>query len=269
MTNLKITDFEYDSLSLKEMGYVICSFEDKGDGVEANPAKLNFNMVKTNFGMSNFLTDTTYEEPLSSTFQICKNTCLYDSLVVTEEDIREINRWLSRKKMQKIKLVSTENNDYYTNASFNVSCIYYEDICYGFQIEIQTDKPYLLGEKIVNSFEITSSNNSYEIIDESDEVGCVDALVEVKINKSGNLTITNSYNDKSTVIKNCISGETITINNPTISTTNNSSHEKITNDFNWVFVKIGNEYWDKENKLTFSLPCSVKISYFPIIKLNL
>ena len=44
---------------------------------------------------------------------------------------------------------------------------------------------------------------------------------------------------------------------------------KVQNDFNWAFFRLENTFRDKKNKITLSLPCTVKITYSPIVKVTI
>ena len=44
---------------------------------------------------------------------------------------------------------------------------------------------------------------------------------------------------------------------------------KIQNDFNWQFFRISSTFKDKENNVTVSLPCSIKMEYSPIAKIGI
>lgn len=267
---MKISDFEYDGLTLETFGYTVCSFSSTDEETIPSPSNITFNTISMNFGTRNYLTSAPYTEALTAKFQICKNTCTNEELKITDEEIREITRWLQRKEFKEIRLIDLDNNDYFTNGSFNVSCIYYNDICYGFEIELQTNKPYLYAETVEVNFDISNSGESYIMVDESDDIDMITPYVEIKITagNSGDLKIQNSFTGNETVIKNCQSEEIITFDYPAIKSSLENSH-KIANDFNWEFLRIGNTYFDRENQLTFSIPCSVKIKYSPSVKLGL
>jgi cellulose synthase/poly-beta-1,6-N-acetylglucosamine synthase-like glycosyltransferase len=90
--------------------------------------------------------------------------------------------------------------------------------------------------------------------------------VEIICKQDGNLVIHNSIEDRDTVIKNCIAGEVITMKYPVIASSIQS--HQIQNDFNYNFFRVANNYRDRVNKITFSLPCTMKISYNPIRKVG-
>lgn len=105
------------------------------------------------------------------------------------------------------------------------------------------------------------------INDMSHEEGYIYPYTEIIINESGNLNIYNAIEDRNTYIANCVAGEVITMNYPIISSSI-SSHN-IQNDFNYNFFRIANTFDDSRNDLTVSLPCTIKATYSPIVKVGL
>ena len=101
----------------------------------------------------------------------------------------------------------------------------------------------------------------------SDDEDYVYPNISITCKQAGDLTIHNAREDRTTFIKNCTANEIITMNYPII-TTSLSSH-KIQDDFNFVFPRIAGDFVTKENKLTFSLPCSVQLRYSPAVKVGI
>lgn len=77
----------------------------------------------------------------------------------------------------------------------------------------------------------------------------------------------NSFNNRVMRIANCKTGEVIKVSYPMISSSLDS--HKIQNDFNWSFFRLENTFRDKKNKITLSLPCVVRITYSPIVKVTI
>ncbi len=105
------------------------------------------------------------------------------------------------------------------------------------------------------------------INDISHEEGYIYPYTEIVVNESGDLNIYNAIEDRNTYIANCVAGEIITMDYPIISSSI-SSHN-IQNDFNYNFFRIANTFEDSRNDLTISLPCTIKATYSPIVKIGL
>ena len=87
------------------------------------------------------------------------------------------------------------------------------------------------------------------------------------MNGAGDLEIVNEFENRTMIIKNCSVGETITLDYPVIQTSD--SEHKIMDDFNWTFFRLANTYDDRNNHITISLPCTIKMTYSPIVKIGI
>lgn len=265
---MKFYDFEYDGKTLTDLGYIICQF-DAGSGTEtiSNGSPITFNTVSADYGKNNYLISSEYSEPLTATIQLCKNDCINDDMEITPEEVREITRWLNRRTFLPLKLINDKDEDLYTEASFNVSCIYIADIIYGLELQLTTNKSFLLRSERVIKLNCTSADSTFDIYDNSEEIGYINAKAEIFVKTAGDLTIQNSIDNRQTYIANCQAEETITLDYPII-TSNKNSH-KIQNDFNWNFIRISNTSDSNKNTLTISLPCEIVLTYSPIAKIGL
>lgn len=260
-------DFEYDGLTLSSLGYTICKFGSDKMQTVSNGSQINFNTVSSNYGAREDLLSAEYSDCLEATFEICKNQCSSDSMEITIEELRFLMRWLNRKSFKKLKLISDiEKMNYYFEASFNINKIELDNKIIGLELEMKTNRPFALMENRIITIKNLTSNGNKEISCESDEEGFIYPKVQITLNDSGTLTIYNASEQRTTRIENCLSGETITMDYPII-TSSEESHD-IQNDFNWKFFRLSNEYKNRINKLTISLACEIKIIYTPIAKIS-
>lgn len=109
--------------------------------------------------------------------------------------------------------------------------------------------------------------NKHSINDSSYEEGYIYPHTEIIISQDGNLEIYNAIEDRKTYIANCVAGEVITMDYPIIQSS--ISTHNIQNDFNWDFFRVANTFNNSRNDLTISLPCTIKVSYSPIVKVGL
>jgi hypothetical protein len=264
---MKAYDFEYDGLNLSSFGYVLCNFDSKGLQIISNGSQITFNTTSTLNGAKHELTSTEYENCLESVFQICKNPCNADNIEITIDELRVLSRWLNRKGFYKFKILSDEYLDIYFEASFNISKIEMDGKLYGLELELKTNRPFALQEPKKIVLKNLVANGEHSIIDHSDAEGYIYPEVEITLNESGNLSIYNAIENRTTYIANCVAGETIKMNYPIIESS--IVDHKIQNDFNWNFFRIANTFRNKTNKITISLPCTIKILYSPIIKVGI
>ena len=140
------------------------------------------------------------------------------------------------------------------------------DYCVGMELTLTTNRPFALYESIKKTFKAATANHTEIFKDISDEIGFLYPNVEIVCNANGDLTIHNAIENRDTVIKHCVAGEIITMKYPVISSS--IPTHKIQNDFNYNFFRIANTYREKGNKITFSLPCTMKMSYEPVRKVG-
>ena len=264
---MKAFDFEYDNRRLSEFGMVICSFDSKGVETVANGATISFNTISTSGGSKHEVTSVEYEDCLETTIQICKNPCSGDNMEMSPTALRELTKWLNRKKFLKFKPLSEDYIDLYFEASFNISRIELDGKVIGLELEVKTNRPFALKEPKTITIKNLKKDGKHSINDESYEEGYIYPYTEITINESGNLNIYNELENRNTYIGGCTAGEVITLDYPVIQSS--LSGHNIQNDFNWNFFRIANTYSMSRNDLTISLPCTIKIKYSPIVKVGL
>ncbi len=262
-------DFEYDGRYLSDYNFIICNFGDKGIENISGGSDISFNKVMREQGKIYGLSGTQYGECLECSFQICKNPCIYNDYGIDNEEYREIMRWLNRREFLPFKPFNGEtggNEEIWFNGSFNINKLIMNGKTYGLELTLVTDKPFGYGKEISKIFGFTAGNQIKVFTDTSDEIGITYPDMKIRCMSSGDLTIENTTYPCSTVIKNCSYGEIINITGGTkIITTSLADHD-IADDFNYEFFKVENKFGQRDNKIRVSMPCEIKMSYYPIIK---
>lgn len=264
---MKAYDFSYDNVLLSDMGYMICKFDGGGTDTVSNGSIITLNTVSSMNGTKNELASAVYEEPITATFQICKHPCIFDKGEITADEARELMKWLNRKDFHKFKLINDEWHNIYLEASFNVSRIEIDGLLRGFELEMITNSPFAHMEPVNISIDNKVKNGSKTIAFESDEEGFIYPEMEITVKADGDLEIGNEFENRVMVIKNCKNGEVINVNYPVIESS--LADHKIMNDFNWKFFRLARTIDRYKNVVTFSIPCTVKISYSPIAKIGI
>ena len=262
------TDFEYDGVHARDYNLVPCYF-DSAPTMEPTDigAELNFNMVSSKHGEIQYITDTTYDSVLETTFQVCKFNCENGFGVFTIDERREITRWLNRNEVHVFRLIGDKPQyDYvYFEGVFNVKEIQYNGDVVGFELHFISNRPYALGNPVRKIIKATAGYK-YELYDYSDKVGYLYPKMTIKfIEDTKELVIHNSIEDRNTRLLNCSKGEEISVDE-TLQISSNVASHKIQNDFNYVFFRIANTYNNKINEITISAPCEITLEYSPIIK---
>lgn len=264
---MKSYDFEYDGLTLSDMGYIICCFDSNGVQTISNGSQITFNMISTLNGQKHELVNTEYSDCLKATFQICKNPCDNENREISIDNLRYLMSWLNRKDFHKFKLLDEEYMDIYFEASFNISTIEIGGRICGLELEVVTNRPFALHEPLSIVIKSTAHNDKKIISDVSDEEGYIYPHMEIDVLESGTLSIHSDLEDRIMEIKNCIAGEKIILDYPVISSS--IPTHKIQDDFNWNWFRLYNTFRNNRNTLTISIPCEIKIKYSPIVKIGL
>ena len=197
---------------------------------------------------------------------LSRNFKFSSNFFISDDTNRWIMRWLNRPTFEQFRPLRRDAGVFY-NGSFIVRAQLYGGRLIGYELTLHTDRPFGYAEAEEYAFTV-NANGIYTLVDSSDEIGDIYPTMEVTCGSAGTLTITNSMDANwSTVITDCAANEVITFNHP-IVTTSSTTHT-IQDCFNYNFPRISNTYDANTNTFTFSLPCSVTMSYNPIRKLGI
>ena len=271
------TDFVFDGMRLSECGYTICEFDSAASIKEVSlGSPLNFKTVSTRKGNRFALVDVSYDTALEFTFDICKNLCFGTSgqivesadAAITDQEFLSITRWLSRNDFRQIYFVDDEPTAvtrYYNGAFSSISRLEIDDVLYGLRLVFVTDRPYALGDMVTASHTF-EANGEWTYEDGSYLVGSIVPSLRIQCGASGTLTLTNYTTNTRMTIKNCSEDEVITINGDYFIMSSSIPTHKVWADFNYEFLKICNAYDQRSNVIKSTMPCTVTITYKPIIR---
>ena len=263
-------DFEYDGQYLSDYGFIVCDFNSpSGADIVSAGSKITFNTVQQHRGNRYGLTGTKYDEYIQTTFHICKNPDICDEMRITNDEYRDLMRWLNRKEFLPFQVLHEDDMEYdpcYFDASFNIGKIEINKILYGLELTMETNRPFGYWLERSESFNITAANTEIEITDSSDEVGYIYPDLIITCGSDGDLVVKNQTIGVEMVINNCTHGEIITVHGEPQIITSSLEEHKLYNDFNFEFFKIGNSFEQRKNSIVVSLPCNIVIKYRPIIK---
>lgn len=274
-------DFEFDGEKASDYGLMVGTFNGSAS-VEtvSSGADLSFQQIKpTNANHFN-LYSSAYENPYTTTFQIVKNPCVHDNVYFSSVEVSSIQRWLCRKYgYYKFKVYDENYRDIYWLGTFSSKQINLGGQIVGLEVTLTTDAPYAYLDEISVQMDFSTSTNdcpaSFDIYDVSDEEGYIYPNVKITmledVSDDKGLRLENSMSNKITVIKNCISGEIITIDgkNQIIETSSKLTSRQLSKNFNYFFPRIANTYKKNKNTFTCNHKCLITISYSPIRKIGL
>lgn len=263
-------DFEYDGFVLSNYGYMICDFKASSNTFQtiSNGAEITFNTVPFRYGEINKITGHKYDQCLTTTFHICKIPCTDNSLQdISNEEIREISRWLNRENYHPLRMLCGDFQNMNFNATMKVSRVKMGTTTIGFELVVITDSSFAYGEEYVKTFQSNEYNWRQKVVNYSDSEGYIYPEFKIKILNGGLFQMINENENRVTVIKNCVEGEEILLDNPIITTS--EENHKIQDDFNWNFPRMSNSnYMKADNVYVMSLPSIVTMKYKPFIKLG-
>ena len=185
----------------------------------------------------------------------------------------KLMRWLNRKEWCKFKPIYDDlsfPNVYFMGTFTEISTINKGGVVCGLALTFTTNAPFGFMEFEDNTFTVSSVNGTFTIYDESDELGNkYPDKVTIRMNNGGDFSLTNSLNERTTTIKNCVANEVITLDCINKIITSSVSHERLYNDFNYVYPMLTNTDTDSKNVFTATLPCVVTFEYKPIRKVGI
>ena len=258
------TDFEYDGILLSSICFIVCQFdESSGFASSSAGSTLTFTTVSQNSGKRKRIVDSRYEDVFEPSISICKP----DGSTITTDVYEFIMHWLNRPDYHALTIMTPEWQRIKFYCTCNVEKVEFRGRIIGFNLNFSADSCFGWGDQITESFQISTAGEAYEINDQSDELGFLypDSM-EISCSNAGDMTITNTAEpERATTISSCTSGETILINGTTLEITS-STGRNVYDSFNFNYPRIVNSVMDSINTFTFSLPCSVTISYTPIRK---
>lgn len=244
MAAIVATDFTYDGRKLSDIGFMICDFNGTGMNTTTAGSRLDLATVSQYGGRRHALVNVMYSERFEATFDICKDECNNDSMEISVAEYRYIMHWLNKKQFADFTLDADEWTGIHFRGTFPYIEKYESDgVLVGFSLTFSSNAPFGYGDQMQDYFSLTA-NSSHTIDDNSDEFGDIpfDSFV-ITCGDSGDLELTNAFDNRTTVIKNCTVGEVITINGKTMTVTS-SLNRNVYDDFNFVYPMLSTTaYW--------------------------
>lgn len=272
---MRFIDFEYDKYHLSDFGFIVCDFNYPNGAATSNEgAELKLKTVPRRYGRSHSKVGSSYDNCLTASFDICKNPDVYDvsEREISDDEYRDIVRWLNRNKFIPFRAIddTCQSESCWFKASFNTAQIRIAETLYGVHLTMETDAPFGFGQQLTFK-KVLGSGQSITVYDMSDDIGFFCPYVSVKVlgNKDG-AQIESDLTGTVTTFKHLYENETIEMNGNTMIVESTfapvNRPTSLTDDFNYDFVAIGNEYDNRVNNLTVNFSCEITISYSPIIK---
>lgn len=257
-------DFTFRGESLNDHGYMLCEFDGSGSvGAVTTDSQRELTSISMFGGRYFPIIYSAYDGAFVAEMSICKlgNNA---GTAVTPKEAAALKRWLESPVASEFRAGGDDYEGIFWNGTFNVEEVHADAACIGFNLTFTATAPFGYKDK-VNISGSVAKDGTVSISDTSDDEGYIYPDITITLKAAGDLKITNGFDNRTTVVRGCSSGETLTFTHLLQILSSNKSHE-LGDDFNYKFIRINNEYGNVLNKLTFNLPCTYSISYNPIAK---
>ena len=261
---MAISNFIYDGLNLKEdfdNKYILGYFSADETPKEG---ERNYNKTSLFMGLEQPFVYSNYEDTLTFTMSVIKNPCATDVDSISVTEMEELKRWLCRPAPHVFQLDEPEYEDIYWEGTFKLEEQLVGSRRAGVILTFESTRPYALQNEIIFEGSV-NAGDTITIEDSSVEIGYIYPTMTVTCKELGNLTIFNSYDNRQTIVNNCIVDETISFSKYLQISSSRTVHE-LGNDFNYKFLRIGNNIETNINEISFSMACDYTIAYNPVRK---
>lgn len=263
-----VTDFIFDNLRLSDFGYIICNFNNTNDIEMSAISDISFIDINSPVSHVSHNVTTSYTDNLSKTIQIIKNPCIYNTLEINNNELSELSRWLCRQDYKLFKWINTDDNEVFYNVQVKLKKIELGNTCLGLELTIIANTPFGLTKEYVNKLSFTTTS-SKSITIFSDEEGYIYPDITIVINESGDLKLTNNYEERTTYITQCTVGEVITIvGGDTLQISSNNKSHDLSKCFNYHFPRLYTKYMNYINVFSVNISCNIIIKYRGIRKVG-
>ena len=289
-----LVDFVYDGLKLSDFGCMVGSaVTDNSDSVEMG-SLVKLETVINHGSYRSEIVNADYPDVYTITFDIFRTPCgkgFEDYL--DDKEVTWFMRWLNRKEYKKFIPIYDNPKDFYRiffmGTFTECKAISIQGHVYGFTLTFTSNSPFAYLDYKPNTFNVINNGTSFQVFnkhtkeyedyiggtftlyDESEELGAVyPHSFTITTLTGGDLVIKNSMDDddRYTQVKNCAANETLTFDCIHKVITSDKPHAKLYNDFNYVFPRLINEFYDHKNEFYVTLNSTVVVDYNPIRKVG-
>ena len=260
-------DFIFDNMALSDLGYIICT--DGVQDLDVVVSGMDYTTVKAGQSDISHKVATPYSENYHADIEIMKNPCSDGDLNLTNDDISEMARWLCRKEYKWFRWVDEIGQDeIWHEVRITIDKKIYGDSVIGLLLHVESNRPYGLTKvfkQVVNRTEEPTV-----VFVHSDEEGYIYPDVTIEVESDGDIVISNEYENRSTVIKNCVADEVITImGGDMLQISSTSADHDFSKSFNYKFPRLCNLYNNHKNPISVTGDCTTTLSYRGIRKVGM
>lgn len=255
--------FIFNGISSDLMGLMLCDWDGSAILEETSGGStIDLHTAKPIHRDIWYLYNTSYSNQLTFSIHLIKKDFSAISLV----EQAAITRWLIRK--DGYKDFQFDNKEYgeviFRATAIKATMLSVGNITRGIKVDFVCDSPY--GYSFIES-KTFHGNTTNLFINSSEENGYIYPLLSIHVHQSGEIIIYNSFEDRSTIIENCVENEVITINNELKTITTTSTHN-LSNDFNYIWFRLVRRDNEIENSIAIFGNATVTMTYQLIRKVG-
>lgn len=144
-----LKNFEYAGRRLTDFNCMLCTFDSQGLETVSVGTDISFTSIKNrNSSISKRISADYGEDPYSDVLYICKSNCdNSNNSYFSQQEQREIIKWLNRPEYYKFKPIYEVDSDLYYMGSFNLKAEKYGDNVIGFELTFTANAPFGFAEK--------------------------------------------------------------------------------------------------------------------------
>lgn len=260
-------NFIFDGKQLSDFGYIIA--HDNILDEDITVSNMQYTTIKGARSDTAHKVAAPYEDYYHADIMIIKNPCAFENLDLTNNDISEMSKWLCRKEYKWFRWIDDIGQDeIWYEVQISVDKKVYGDSVIGLVLHINSNKPYAQSQ--LYTYEWVGGLDNTTLFVHSDEEGYIYPNMTITVKGGGDVIITNHYEERSTIIRNCANMEKFTIiGGDMMQISSSIAKHELSKDYNYKFLRLCNRYGNAENKLTISPNCNVTLSYRGIRKVGL
>lgn len=260
---MQATTFSFGGISCEKYGIMICTFGQSGKTTSSMGSEISFTTTKAPLSKTWNAHSSNYKSPVSFSIDLCNS----DFSEITVDKQEEINMWLNIPNEYEWFCFDQEDYDdiYFKVKCTSLTTISYNNVVMGISASFEANAPFGFTSLRNITYNITSGDVK-RFANHSSEYGALyPEKIVINMKSDGDFILHNSIEDRTTKIKNCINGETITIENSEgqqYMFSDKVVHDNaIYDDFNLVMPRFFNTRTEKVNVLTFTGDCTIKFYY--------
>lgn len=266
--------FEFNGIKSSVYGLYLCRFDGSNDGIKTLGNEVGIKTVKSPREHRFIKAYSTYETPLTFSFQVVKYECGRDIMEIGQRELANILKWLVRRDYCYLRFDQDGWDHVFYNCSLKVQKYEIEGKIFGLEIKATCDAPWGYSEQKEFSFTLNPKKHFVLHHYSDEEGGFLPDIVKIEVLENCDLQVANTFyigqdpeREKKILveIKNCRAGELLCFDRHK-NISSSAPHDDLMNDFNYVFLELYSDFYSSKNTITANHNCNISMNYRAIRK---